>query len=176
MNRNRTILFAVTVTLSVGAALHGRAGSAIRTTDPAVACAADTRALRHWTRERDDRILQRDGLPPGPHPNYEVDHRVPLCLGGSDDDANLWAQPRRSIEPVWNAERKDELEARLCQLVCSGQLDLGSAQREIATDWQTVYRKYFQLAGRPPTPFCNSGGACTRWTRYLPLSCTPVMH
>jgi hypothetical protein len=53
-------------------------------------------------------------------------------LGGSDDDSNLWAQPRRSIEPVWNAERKDDLEARLCQMVCSGQLDLETAQREIA--------------------------------------------
>jgi hypothetical protein len=30
---------------------------------------------------RRDRLLKRDGLPPEPHPNYELDHIVPICLG-----------------------------------------------------------------------------------------------
>jgi hypothetical protein len=38
---------------------------------------------------------------------------IPLDLGGAGGDANLWAQPRRSIEPVWNAEAKDRLEGNL---------------------------------------------------------------
>ena len=45
-----------------------------------------------------DEILTRYGLLPGAHPDYEIDHLIPLCLGGSDDPSNLWAQPRRSIE------------------------------------------------------------------------------
>jgi hypothetical protein len=115
---------------------------AVRTTDVAAICATDTRSLRHWSRERDDRILVEYGLPPGPHPTYEVDHLVPLCLGGADDDRNLWAQPRRSIEPTWNAERKDELEARMCSLVCSGELDVGEAQRTISEDWTEAFIKF----------------------------------
>jgi hypothetical protein len=43
------------------------------------------------------------------HPQYEIDHSIPLCLGGADSDANLLPEPRRSIEPTWNAERRDEL-------------------------------------------------------------------
>src|SRR5262249_40512298 len=59
---------------------------------------------------RRDEILTEYGLPPGEHPDYEIDHLIPLCLGGSDDPSNLWPQPRRSIEPKWNAEAKDRLE------------------------------------------------------------------
>ena len=92
---------------------------------------------------RRDEILRRYGLPPGTHPNYEIDHLIPLCLGGGDDPSNLWPQMRRSIEPEWNAEAKDRLERRLCDMVCAGQLDIGTAQQEIAEDWIEAYRKYY---------------------------------
>jgi hypothetical protein len=114
---------------------------AIRTTAITDICSHGTRGLRHWSRERDDRILAEYGLPPGPHPDIEVDHLVPLCLGGADADANLWPEPRQSIEPEWNAERKDELEHRLCELACAGALDVGEAQKEIAEDWTESYRR-----------------------------------
>ena len=32
-----------------------------------------------------DKILTRYGLPPGTHPDFEIDHLIPWCLGGSDD-------------------------------------------------------------------------------------------
>jgi hypothetical protein len=95
---------------------------AVRTTDVGEICSTPTSSLRHWDRARDNRILAEYGLPPGPHPDYEVDHLIPLCLGGSDADSNLWPEPRRSLEPEWNAERKDRLEATLCQAVCAGGL------------------------------------------------------
>ena len=63
-----------------------------------------------------DEILRRYGLPPGIHPDYEIDHLVPLCLGGSDDPSNLWPQPRRSIEMTWNTEAKDRLERLMCDM------------------------------------------------------------
>jgi hypothetical protein len=50
---------------------------------------------------------------PGPHPDYEINHLVPLGIGGSDDDRNLWLEPRRQLEPAWNAEAKARLEYRL---------------------------------------------------------------
>lgn len=114
----------------------------VRTTDVSDICFTSTRSQRHWSRERDDKILSEYGLPPSPHPTFEVDHSIPLELGGSDLDSNLWPQPRRSIEPIWNAERKDVLENRLHALVCNGQLDIVVAQRAIADDWTEAYRQY----------------------------------
>jgi hypothetical protein len=98
-------------------------------------------SLRHALR---DKILTRYGLPPGTHPDYEIDHLIPLCLGGSDDPSNLWAQPRRSIEPTWNAEAKDRLERFVCNMVCNGQLDLATAQKTFAEDWIAAYHKYYE--------------------------------
>jgi hypothetical protein len=43
---------------------------------------------------RRDEILTKYGLPPGTHPDYEIDHLIPLCLGGGDDPSNLWPQMR----------------------------------------------------------------------------------
>src|SRR5580692_6516208 len=93
------------------------------------------------TADRRDEVLLRYGLPAGQHPDYESDHLIPLCLGGSDDFSNLWPQPRHSIEPTWNAEAKDR---QLCDMVCSGQLDLATAQEAIATDWIAAYHKYYE--------------------------------
>jgi len=93
---------------------------------------------------RRDEILTHYGLPPGEHPDYEIDHLVPLCLGGSDDPSNLWPQPRRSIEPKWNAEAKDRLERLMCDMVCSGQIDIGTAQEAFAKDWIAAYHKYYE--------------------------------
>lgn len=38
---------------------------------------------------------------------------------------------------------KDDLEDHLRDLVCEGQLDLATAQREIAGNWIEAYKKYF---------------------------------
>jgi hypothetical protein len=94
--------------------------------------------------ERRDEVLARYGLRSGPHPDYEIDHLIPLCLGGGDDASNLWPQPRRSIEPKWNAEAKDRLERLICNMVCAGQLDISTAQQAFAKDWIAAYRKYYE--------------------------------
>ena len=39
----------------------------------------------------------------------------------------------------WNADLKDELEAVLSRLVCSGRVPLAEAQQAIATDWTAAY-------------------------------------
>jgi hypothetical protein len=69
---------------------------AIRATDVDNICHTSTSELRHWDRARDDRILAEYGLPPGPHPQFEIDHSIPLCLGGADSDSNLWPQVDRA--------------------------------------------------------------------------------
>jgi hypothetical protein len=69
----------------------------------------------------------------------EVDHLIPLELGGSNRIVNLWPQP---YVGEWNARRKDRLEARLHHLVCSGAIDLGTAQRAVANNWIAAYQHY----------------------------------
>jgi hypothetical protein len=73
---------------------------------------------------------------------YEVDYLITPALGGADDIRNLW--PHSYSATVWNARIKDALENRLRDLVCGGSLDLGQAQREIATNWIAAYKKYFR--------------------------------
>jgi hypothetical protein len=62
------------------------------------------------------------------------------ALGGSDDIRNLW--PHSYSATKWNARVKDELEDCLHALVCEGQLDPSTAQREIAGNWIMAYKKH----------------------------------
>jgi len=59
--------------------------------------------------------------------DYEVDHLIPLSLGGSNYIRNLWPQSTRTSP--WNSFVKDALERKLHELVCAGQLDLKTAPR-----------------------------------------------
>jgi hypothetical protein len=72
--------------------------------------------------------------------DYEIDYLIAPGLGGTEDIRNLWPEP--SASSTWNAHVKDVLEERLHQLVCDGRLDLPTAQRAIATDWISAYKKY----------------------------------
>ena len=83
---------------------------------------------------------------------YEEDHLIPLGLGGAPaDPRNLWPEPRTSPDG-WGADRKDELEFALNQLVCSGRLLLREAQQAIATDWIAAYRRYVGPPHYPDAP------------------------
>lgn len=72
---------------------------------------------------------------------YEVDHLISLELGGSNRPKNLWPQPYNTHP--WNAHVKDKLENELHREVCSGQLDLKTAQQWISEDWITAYKRVF---------------------------------
>lgn len=71
--------------------------------------------------------------------NYELDHLIPLELGGCPDCiANLWPEPYNT--PL-GAHEKDKVENDLHDRVCNGQLSLTQAQNEIVTDWAAVYKQ-----------------------------------
>jgi hypothetical protein len=86
--------------------------------------ASETTALKHGT------AYPAYGIPQGTV--SELDHLVPLELGGSNDVTNLW--PEAGAIP--NA--KDPAENDLTADVCAGELTLTAAQAAIAADWETV--------------------------------------
>jgi hypothetical protein len=57
----------------------------------------------------------------------------------------------------WNAQVKDRLEGQLHELVCSGQLDLKTAQQAIASNWIEAYKLY--VSPNPPISRTASPGA-----------------
>ena len=75
----------------------------------------------------------------------EIDHIVPLELGGSNAIANLFPEPGSGPD---NYHVKDRLENRAHDVVCAGQLNLHTAQAAMATDWEALYRGLF---GATPT-------------------------
>lgn len=87
------------------------------------------------------RVFEEYGIAGAEPRAYEVDYLITPALGGADDIRNLWPQSYSSA--VWNARVKDALEDRLHDLVCDGQLDLTTAQRDISSDWIAAYKKYF---------------------------------
>ena len=92
------------------------------------------------------RVFEEYGIRNAQLDAYEVDYLITPELGGASDIRNLWPQPYSST--VWNARVKDALEERLHQMVCDGQLDLATAQHDIATNWIAAYKKYFN-SSRP---------------------------
>ncbi len=76
----------------------------------------------------------------------EIDHFIPLSIGGSNDIENLWAQPKVSIwnGTNWGFGRKDALESVLAIQVKSGKIKPEDAQRCIVNDWILCYQKYVQ--------------------------------
>jgi hypothetical protein len=93
------------------------------------------------------RVFEEYGMPQSK--NYELDYLISPQLGGTDDVRNLWPEPASAS--VWIARDKDALENRLQQLVCQNKIDLSTAQRDLATDWISAYKKYFHT-DRPIEP------------------------
>jgi hypothetical protein len=105
-----------------------------------------SKKVRDVPAEMKREVYQEYGITSHGSGDYEVDHLIPLELGGSNSIKNLWPESHRTLP--WNAQVKDRLESKLHQLVCSGQLDLQTAQRAIAADWIGAYKMY--VSPNPP--------------------------
>jgi hypothetical protein len=84
----------------------------------------------------------------------ELDHLVPLELGGADGLGNIW--PQCGPDGVTLEDRffkhKDHVENYLAEQVREGRMSLDEAQRGIASDW-TQYLRYAEL-------WCAAKGRC----------------
>src|SRR6202040_193678 len=107
-----------------------------------------TKKVRKVPAEMKREVYEEYGVTSHGSGDYEVDHLIPLELGGSNSIKNLWPESQRTAP--WNAQVKDRLEGKLHELVCSGQLDLKAAQQAIASNWIEAYKKYVSL--NPPNP------------------------
>jgi hypothetical protein len=128
----------------------------VYTTSSTIACAAHTGSepdsIRNVSDSVKKEIFNSYGIPNGNHTGYcdgtkgcEVDHLIPLKIGGANTKANLWPQ---SYVGKMNAVHKDNLEKRLIARVCRTskihpiKLPIKVAQRAIATNWIAAYTKY----------------------------------
>lgn len=105
-------------------------------------CAAPNPNNRTVPASLQRQVFEEYGISAAQTRSYEVDYLITPALGGADDIHNLW--PQSYSETVWNARVKDALESRLHDLVCQGQVDLATAQRDISMDWIAAYKKYFR--------------------------------
>ncbi len=96
---------------------------------------------RNVSIEEKEQIYQEYGIAYHAPRSYEVDHLIPLEIGGSNRKSNLWPQPY-TTHP-WNAHVKDKLENQLHDEICSGKLSIRSAQRMISTNWVEAYELVF---------------------------------
>ncbi len=73
---------------------------------------------------------------PPDYGTYELDHLIPLEIGGSNDEANLFSE---ASQPTPGFKEKDIVENYLHQEVCAGRVALAVAQEKIAEDWLAIY-------------------------------------
>ena len=142
-------------------------GSLLATSTKARVCTPGyTRTVRNVTSATREAVFRAYGITyPPPAGAYELDHLIPLELGGGNAASNLWPETYRG---AGSASVKDRLENHLHGLVCSGQLGLATAQQAIAGDWYTALARYGTIAVRSmptrtyaPTPTRTSSSTST---------------
>jgi len=113
------------------------------TIDTTICTSGYTKSVRpatSYTNGVKKKLMREAGLDVAEIGDYELDHIVPLALGGHPRKlSNLMLQP---WEGEHGARAKDVLEVRLQSLVCHGKLDLTDAQVCIARDWEACSLQY----------------------------------
>ena len=122
-------------------------GATLPVTKEDICVAGYSSKVRNVSEDVKQAVYKEYGITSRQPGEYEVDHLISLELGGSNDLKNLWPQSYKT-QP-WNAHVKDRLENKLHQLVCSGQLDLATAQHDISTNWIDAYKKYVESEPKP---------------------------
>jgi hypothetical protein len=79
------------------------------------------------------RVVWRPGMR-----GFELDHIIPLALGGADTDKNIHAQP------LDEARAKDQFEVWSWRAVCHGQVPLATAQGWFIGDWADAMREHMR--------------------------------
>jgi hypothetical protein len=116
----------------------------------AVICSSHFRAryTRTTPLSRKYAVERNYGLPAGHFRRaLEIDHIVPLMIGGTNSMANLFPEEYAFADHSPGYLVKDRLNRRLRVLICAGRMSLRTAQRSIAANWEQLYQAVF---GRAP--------------------------
>lgn len=117
------------------------------TTDTACICrkgySETVRDVSDYTKKK---IYKAYGITKHKKGEYEIDHLIPLELGGSNDTKNLWPQKyeKKNEKALWGAHKKDRLENRLRRLICTKKITVKEAQDAIRENWIEAYKKYVE--------------------------------
>jgi hypothetical protein len=118
----------------------------VRTTDASEICARSfrTKPFRKTTSAMKKQACAEYGIKACPKQGVmEIDHLLPLELGGLDDVRNLWPQLANYPDGSPGFHVKDKLENQLKKLVCSQQMSLPAAQECIQSNWIDCYTRVF---------------------------------
>ncbi|HEY2466264.1 MAG TPA: hypothetical protein VGI45_00300, partial [Terracidiphilus sp.] len=98
--------------------------------------------------------LQKPRSNSGDHQVCELDHLVPLELGGADGLGNIWPEcgPDSTALEDRYFKIKDRVENYLADEVKAGRIPVDAAQRGIASDWT----QFLPAANH----YCAAGGRC----------------
>src|SRR5271157_4198393 len=121
---------------------------AVLTTDASTICtpgyASGVRDVSTATKEQ---VYAEYGVSyPRPAGAYEVDHFIPLEIGGSNDLTNLWLEP---ASPTPGFHQKDQFENFEHGQVCDGAISAAEAQRRMVSDWYFYWQE--EVEGTTPT-------------------------
>src|SRR5208337_4846249 len=121
---------------------------AVLTTDASTICtpgyASDVRDVSTATKEQ---VYAEYGVSyPQPLGAYEVDHFIPLEIGGSNDMQNLWLEP---ATPTPGFHQKDQFENFEHGQVCNGTISVAEAQSRMVSDWYLYWEE--EVEGTTPT-------------------------
>ncbi|MBU6142256.1 HNH endonuclease [Patescibacteria group bacterium] len=109
----------------------------VHATVDAICAPGYSRSVRNVPQKVHEQAFYEYGLSYAqPYGSFEVDHLVPLELGGNNDIANLFPE---AADPQPGFHEKDLVENYLHEEVCAGRVGLAVAQDRIANDWLSIY-------------------------------------
>ena len=88
--------------------------------------------IRDVSQKTKEAVYKKYGVVSRVTGEYEMDHIIPLAIGGTNEVANLFPQPAL---PKPGFHQKDMCEVCFKNMVCRGELDIKEAQDIMAKNW-----------------------------------------
>src|SRR5208337_2924967 len=113
---------------------------AVLTTDASTICAPGyASGVRDVSTATKEQVYAEYGVSyPQPLGAYEVDHFIPLEIGGSNTLTNLWPEP---ATPTPGFHQKDQFENFEHGQVCNGTISVAEAQSRMVSDWYFYWQE-----------------------------------